>query len=456
MLRSLSRILDKEGYKTQTVTDGQEAIRQFDSSSFDLVITDMRMPNADGFAVLQHVKGVSPETPVIMLSAYGSIPNAVQAMRQGAFDYISKPVTEKKLITDVVERALCIGAQERLAPILKANRPDPHNFALWRKEFAHEVIGDSSKLLEALMIASQVADADCPVLISGESGTGKELIARALHRANTRSKGPFVAINCPAIPKELVESELFGHAKGAFTGATVARIGRFAAADKGTLFLDEIGEMDLSIQSKLLRVLQDYKITRVGESHCQKVDVRIIAATNRDLEEMVAESHFREDLFYRLNVIQIHLPSLRERPQDIEVLIDYFLEAISSKRELAPPKLTPEAREAMLMYRWPGNIRQLRNVIERLVILRRGAEVELKHLPLPMTRGEGANKNANPEGQLPPEGVDLKDVLQRMEDNMIRQALMATNGNKNQAAKILGLNRTTLIEKLRKRRVGAA
>jgi DNA-binding NtrC family response regulator len=324
----------------------------------------------------------------------------------------------------------------------------------WRSRYGADIIGQSDALRSALEIASRAAEFDCPVLITGESGTGKELLARAIHLASDRAPAPMVPVNCPAIPSELVESELFGHSKGAFTGATAARVGRFAAADKGTLFLDEIGEMDLNIQSKLLRVLQDYQITPVGESRCQRVDVRIVAATNRDLEKEAEEGRFREDLLYRLNVLQIHLPALRERREDIQHLLTHFLESLSTQRNVTPPQLDEEVTELLLSYDWPGNIRQLRNIVERLVILRHGQKVRKSDLPPTLKKAKTAKPSAasqlGSEMALPKSGIDLRQELQRIEDQLIRQALSATSGNKNQAARMLGLKRTTLVEKLRK------
>ena len=326
--------------------------------------------------------------------------------------------------------------------------------AQWRDTYAPEIVGRSGALLDALEMAARVASFDCPVLITGESGTGKELLARALHRGSSRDAQPFVPVNCPAIPSELVESELFGHSKGAFTGATASRIGRFAAADSGTLFLDEIGEMDLNIQSKLLRVLQDFEITPVGEARSRSVDVRVVAATNRDLEGMAEEGGFRADLFYRLNVVEIHLPPLRERREDIPLLIDELMAGNAKRLGVEAPTLSTEARSAMTAFDWPGNIRQLNNTVERLVILRRGQTVELSDLPQRIRPGGGlravcTGPVAVPQ-TLPEDGIDLRAALVEMESNMIRQALLAAGGNKNQAAKLLGLNRTTLVEKLRK------
>ncbi len=328
---------------------------------------------------------------------------------------------------------------------------DAAELARWRETCATEIIGEAPALLEALEMAQRAARFDCPILITGESGTGKELLARAIHRGSERQQRPLVPVNCPAIPRELVESELFGHSKGAFTGATANRVGRFDAADGGTLFLDEIGEMDLDVQSKLLRVLQDYEVTPVGEARSHRVDVRIVAATNRDLDEEVEGNRFREDLFYRLTVLQIHLPPLRERQSDIPALLEHLLATLSSKRGVAPPTVLPDARERLLAYDWPGNIRELRNIVDRMVILFAGRRVGARQLPPKLrARRDARRDQGGLEMQLPPDGLDLRRELQRLEEQLIRQALLATSGNKNQAAQLLGLKRTTLVEKLKK------
>ncbi|MCC6748475.1 MAG: sigma-54-dependent Fis family transcriptional regulator [Deltaproteobacteria bacterium] len=401
----------------------------------DTVLVDLDHPGE--LEVDQVIDGARRlECRVIAACHPENVQRVVQAVQRGAEHVILKPVRAGDL-----------------APYTKVAAParvaDVHS---WRAMYAKEIVGESRALVQALTMGMHASEVDCPILVTGESGTGKELFARALHRGSPRRAAPCIPVNCPAIPKELVESELFGHAKGAFTGAATARVGRFAAADSGTLFLDEIGEMDLNIQSKLLRVLQDYEITPVGESRSQKVNVRIIAATNRDLEAMSDQGTFREDLFYRLNVVQIHLPSLQERRDDIPGLVRYFLETVSEQRALPAPTLTPSVEDALLRFRWPGNVRQLRNVIERLVILHRGQRVELEHLPPSITREQAqpAQESTGPEPMLPAEGFDLRSALQRFEESMISKALSQTGGNRNQAAKILGLNRTTLVEKLRK------
>jgi DNA-binding NtrC family response regulator len=379
---------------------------------------------------------------VIVACAARRLAEATELVRRGARYILLTPIDADELRQCLAPRAVL--------------RPERNEVRAWRERFAPEIVGESQALFEALEIAMRAAECDCPVLITGENGTGKELLARAFHRSSERARAPFVPVNCPAIPKELVESELFGHTRGAFTGATMARVGRFEAADRGTLLLDEIGEMALDIQAKLLRVLQDYQITRVGESRPHPVDVRIIAATNRDLEEMVQQGSFREDLYYRLNVLQVHLPPLRDRREDIPLLVDHFLAEITARLKMPAPELGAEVRSALAAHHWPGNVRQLHNVIERLVILRRGQRVELQHLPF-RTQEREVSATAVVDAQgllsmtLPSEGIDLREALQQLEDSMIRQALLQTAGNKNQAARILGLNRTTLVEKLRKR-----
>ncbi len=351
--------------------------------------------------------------------------------------------------------ALLLGREEppRLSTSVNTHDDDV-DLDAWRAQHAPEIIGRSSSLKDALEMAERVARFDCPVLITGESGTGKELLARAIHRASPRNDKPFVPVNCPAIPKDLVESELFGHAKGAFTGAVSAREGRFVTADGGTLFLDEIGETDLDVQRKLLRVLQDFTVTPVGESRARRVDVRIVAATNRDLEAMSESGEFRLDLLFRLNVVQIHLPALRDRPEDVEELFAHHLEATVDRLGVPAPIVSEEIHATLRQCAWPGNIRQLRNIVERLVILRAGHDVRARDLPNSLSRGN-ATTTTSALGQgnldLPEDGMDLRATLGELEDRMIRQAILATSGNKNQAARLLGLNRTTLVEKLKKR-----
>ena len=457
VLRALVRMLDSE-FAVDSARGGAAALKKL-SNGYDLIITDLCMPIVDGFEVLSAVRQQSPDTPVIVITGHGSIKQAVQAIQAGATDYLTKPLPAPNQLLAAVRRAVggsqapAEGASPGETSSNPENRPSTDD---WKALYADEIVGRSPALLECIRLAVRVADAEVPVLITGESGTGKELFARALHRASRRAERPFVAVNCPAIPGELVESELFGHAKGAFTGASSDRIGRFEACDGGTLFLDEIGELSLPIQSKLLRVLQEYEFVRVGDSLAQRVDVRVMAATNCDLAAAVDGGRFRSDLFYRLNVVRLHLPPLRERREDIPLLVSYFLRGISAQRDLPAPTIGSDGWEILSSHPWPGNVRQLRNVIERMVLLKCGGVVEAVDLEACLP---GAPRGSSPAAaaflpdsamKIPPD-FDLREYLHRFEDAIIKQALLSAGGNKNLAAKILGMNRTTLVEKLRRR-----
>jgi DNA-binding NtrC family response regulator len=446
-----------------------------------------------------------------MMSAEGTISHAVDAIRLGAKDFLVKPF-ELDQLHDTMCRVVGATATDR------PSGPDPR--ALWRDEHAPDMIGEHAALFEVFLVLERIAATDCTVLITGESGTGKELVARAIHHASGRSNKPFVPVNCGAIPETLIESELFGHAKGAFSGATASREGRFAVADGGTLFLDEIGEMSLSVQVKFLRVLQEREYVPVGETRPRKCDVRIIAATNKNLETMSAEGTFREDLFYRLNLIPIQLPTLRDRVEDVPILARYFLGRMAKKGGRPIDDLSPALLELMTSYRWPGNVRELENTIERMTLLHNGTGVlDVADLPAKMRRDAQRTPavtlpgidtstvasdpprspalkssvlsfpgNSAPEptaassGEyllvpapsasdvacrvaaapdeflLPDEGLNLREAVELFEMNLIGQALERTGGNKNQASILLGMNRTTLVEKLRKRkkRAGAS
>ena len=474
VLRALKRVLAST-YTVDCAHGGAAALKCV-HQDYDLIITDLCMPIVDGFEVLKAVQRTKPKTPVIVITGHGSIRQAVHAMRAGAFDYLTKPLPEPHQLMATVERALGGKAARPVsdAPTAPGSRigdptagPSRTSTDDWKALYADEIVGRSPALLESIRMAVRVADTDAPVLITGESGTGKELFARALHRASRRSAGPFVAVNCPAIPTELVESELFGHAKGAFTGAASARVGRFAACEGGTLFLDEIGELGLPIQAKLLRVLQEYEIVRVGDSLPQRVNVRVVAATNCELEAAVAAGQFRQDLYYRLNVVRLRLPPLRERRADIPLLVSHYLRTISANGDMPPPTLTDEAWEILRCHPWPGNVRQLRNLVERMVLLKRGSVVEAADLD--DSPPAVSHTAATPVVSVPPSGpgaasffpsdntvkippdFDLRDYLHRFEDAVIQQALLTSGGNKNLAAKLLGMNRTTLVEKLRRR-----
>jgi DNA-binding NtrC family response regulator len=445
LCRSLARLL-RSSYHVVT-TDGPGGLAHLERETFDAVITDLRMPGADGFAILDAVRSRSPRTPVIVMSGSAQIPDAVRAMRAGARDFLVKPVEVESL-----EEALngAIGAPKTPSPDAG---PDP---AAWRNHYAPWLLGDDPAMLRVISLLAQVSDTNCTVLLTGESGTGKEVVARSIVAGSARVKKPFVAVNCAAIPTNLVESELFGHAKGAFTGASASRIGRFAEASGGTILLDEIGEMELGIQAKLLRLIQDGVLRPVGDEVDQRIDVRILAATNRKLESDVAAGRFRADLYWRLNVIPIEVPALRDRPSDIPLLVEHFVRRFNEKNRRKVTGIHPDAMFSLQHYHWPGNIRELENLIERIVILKGTGEIAVNDLP-PKLRGareahETPVPTPIPDHAATSERTDLRTILESVEDRMIAEALVRTGGNKNRAAELLGLNRTTLVEKLRRKR----
>jgi DNA-binding NtrC family response regulator len=387
-------------------------------------------------------------TPVIVMSGSAEVTDAVRAMRAGARDFLVKPV-ELKSLEEVLASALGFSST-----LTQPTGPDP---IAWRDRTAPWLLGNDPAMVSVLGLLAQVADTNCTVLISGESGTGKELVARSLVAGSARAKKPFVAVNCAAIPVNLVESELFGHSRGAFTGATSSRIGRFAEADGGTILLDEIGEMESAVQAKLLRLIQDGVLRPVGEESDQKIDVRILAATNRKLDSDVAAGRFRADLFWRLNVIPIEVPPLRHRATDIPMLCDFFIRRFNEKNRRSVTGLHPEALGALKRYGWPGNIRELENLLERLVILKGTGTIGLSDIPPNIRQtGPGRVTPLTPIPDLPSDGTDLRAMLESVEDRMIAEALERTGGNKNRAAELLGLNRTTLVEKLRRKRTALA
>jgi DNA-binding NtrC family response regulator len=436
--------LHDEGYEVEVVSGGKEAIEAAGKSSFAVVLTDLWMPDVSGMEVLAHFVKQFHDTPVIVLTGFGTIETAVEAMRRGAYDYLSKPanldeivLTLKRAIDhkDLKEQNVALRSQiqERIRP--------------------EKLIGQSTPMQYLYRIIKRVAKADSTVLITGESGTGKEVIANAIHYQSPRAEMPFVPINCGAIPEELLESELFGHEKGAFTGAFKERRGRFELANKGTVFLDEIGEMSPKLQVKLLRFLQETKFQRIGGSRTIEVDVRILAATNKDLDRAVAENVFREDLFYRLNVIPIHVPPLRERSSDINLLIQHFLKQHCQKKNIPLKRMSEAAIESLGQYEWPGNVRELENVIERLVILTDTDEINLHDLPKRMQILEQVDTGEAKFIELGEDGINLKETLDNLENRLIIDALQRAGGVKNKAAKLLGLNRTTLIEKMKKKQI---
>lgn len=361
--RVLSKILIEEdaSFEIQEASDGIEAIEKIKQTTFDLVICDIKMPKKDGIEVLTEVKSNFPQTTFVMISGHGDLQTAVQAMKLGAFDYISKPPDLNQLLT-TIRKALQPQTSIENQPSVKENSPK-------KSTNSPKMIGESAAIMKIRQMIDKVANTEARVLITGANGTGKELVARALHYQSDRNSFPLVEVNCAAIPSELIESELFGHIKGAFTSAVKDREGKFEAANKGTIFLDEIGDMSLSAQAKVLRALQENKITRVGSDKDIKVDVRVIAATNKNLKEEIAQGRFREDLYHRLAVILIQVPSLNERREDIPLLIDYFTKEIARQQNASPKEFDPEAIQLLQSYNWTGNIRELRNVVERLIIL---------------------------------------------------------------------------------------
>jgi DNA-binding NtrC family response regulator len=444
LCRGMARLLRSVSFDVVTA-DGPGGLAKLDRENFDAVVTDLRMPGVDGFGILDAVRLKSPMTPVIVMSGSAEVTDAVRAMRAGARDFLVKPV-ELKSLEEVLASALGFSTTGT-----QSLGPDP---IAWRDRTAPWLLGNDPAMLSVLSLLAQVADTNCTVLITGESGTGKELVARSLVAGSARSDEAFVAVNCAAIPVNLVESELFGHARGAFTGATSSRVGRFAEADGGTILLDEIGEMESAVQAKLLRLIQDGLVRPVGDENDQKVDVRILAATNRKLDSEVAAGRFRADLFWRLNVIPIEVPPLRHRPSDIPLLCEHFVRRFNEKNRRSVVGVQPDTMVALKRYGWPGNIRELENLIERLVILKGTGNIGLSDLPANMrqTGSSRTGPSLTPIPDLPTDGTDLRTMLEAVEDRMIAEALERTGGNKNRAAELLGLNRTTLVEKLRRKR----
>ncbi len=437
MRELLSIMLRKEGYEVVTADDGETALRFIHGEIFDLVITDIKMHKIDGISVLRTVKEVSPETIVIVITAYATTETAVDAMKLGAYDYITKPFKNDE-IRMVIQKAL----ERRL--LRKEN-------ILLRREIESRAgfenfIGKSGSMQRIFALIRQVADTRSRILISGESGTGKELVARAIHSQSSRKNEPFVTVNCGALPETLLESELFGYMKGAFTGAIANKQGLFEAAHGGTLFLDEISATTAALQIKLLRVLQDREFKRVGGTADIKVDVRILAASNRDLQDDVRKGLFREDLYYRLNVIPICLPPLRDRKEDIPLLIDLFLKKNAAGHP--PKRVTHEAMQSFLAYRWPGNVRELENTIERLAILTTGDIITPDHLPDAFRSGSVSSELVPRD--IPDAGIDLEKLLQNAERTLLYRALERAGGIKTEAAKLLGLSFRSFRHRLQK------
>ncbi|MDJ0853513.1 MAG: sigma-54 dependent transcriptional regulator [Myxococcota bacterium] len=429
---SLQLLLSAEGYEVAGAEDGEAALRQVERAPFDVILCDLRMPGLDGMELLPELVRRLPTTPILMMSAYGTDELALEAIHRGAYDYLAKPFQPAEALFTIRK------ARER-QKLRQANQ-------LLRREVdrvvgERPVVATSQAMIDLLELMERAAAYKSTVLLTGESGTGKEVLARAIHAQSPRRDAPFVAVNCGAIPDNLIESELFGHAKGAFTGADRAKRGLFVEADGGTLFLDEIGELPTALQVKLLRVLQEEEIRPVGESKARDVDVRVIAATARDLETEVRESRFREDLFYRLNVVRLAVPPLRERPKDIPLLVDHFLERFRVSLGKPVRSVGDEALERLVVYGWPGNVRELENVVERAVILADGERITLRELP----------ENVVTPTDAGPGGADysLKRARRLAEISAIQRALRATGGNRTHAARLLEISHRALLYKLK-------
>jgi DNA-binding NtrC family response regulator len=423
--------LKKQGYEVFAAPSGERALEIFRQEPVELILTDQRMPNVSGLDLIKAARGINPESHVIVMTAYGNIETAVEAMKAGASDYLTKPLNLEELhhkIERVRERWRLYAENRELRAALES------------RHRIEGIIGDSGQMLEVISLVRRVAPTDATVLIRGESGTGKELIAKAIHYGSARAARPLVRVNCAALPENLLESELFGHEKGSFTGAIATRKGRFELADGGTLFLDEIGDLPLHLQAKLLRVLQEKEFERVGSSHSLKVNVRVLSATHRDLEALIESGKFREDLYYRLNVVTILLPPLRERRQDLPAFMDHFLRVFAQKNGKTIRGFTREAREVLLRYDYPGNVRELENLIERAVVLTRDDVIDRSDLPLTVDASEKPDDKE----------TSLTAAVEGLERRMIKEALARAGGIQTRAAELLGLTERALRYKLHK------
>jgi len=434
----LEALLSDAGYAITALDDPETGLAYLDESEVDVVITDMKMPKVSGQDVLERVKRAYPHVPVIIMTAFGSIEGAVEAMRVGAFDYVTKPFSNDELI-------LTVG---KAAQFAKTQRENIQLRQTLEERFAvHQVIGRSKAMGQVLELVERAAPSRSTVLITGESGTGKELVAKAIHFASPRKDQPFVSVNCMALNPGVLESELFGHEKGSFTGAVAKRRGRFESAQGGTLFLDEIGELSADIQVKLLRVLQERSFERVGGTQTVEADIRVVAATNKNLLEAVKTGAFREDLFYRLNVVSIQLPALRERREDVPLLAMHFLRKYSEENGKPVHGFAPEAVDALTGYEWPGNVRQLQNVVERCVVLAAGELIGVEELPAEVRDEETQYKSAV---DLLPVQINLGETLERIEAALVRRALARVDFVQVKAAEMLGISKSLLQYKLKK------
>ena len=440
--RVLKAQLQHDGYEVQCVADGAAVLDAMADHHIDVLITDLRMPKLDGMQVLKAVSDRHPNVPVIMITAHGTVDTAVEALKLGAFDYVTKPFDRAEF------RAVVSKAARTSELSQKHVSGDPNERGRYR------IIGQSAPMRGVYDVIEKVADTPSTVLITGESGTGKELIARALHQNSSRKDKPFVSVNCAAIPPDLLESELFGYEKGAFTGAVTSKPGRFELADGGTLFLDEIAEIPVSMQVKLLRALQEQQFERVGGIKTISVDIRLVAATNRDLKTRIADGDFREDLYYRLNVVHVHLPPLRDRPSDIPLLVEHFIRKFNAKLGRAVTGFEQEAMAQLLRYGWPGNIRELENVVERCVIFAEDGDVEIQHLPAEIRDSEGDLEPSIVSGiGAAPGQTGLKEAVReatlKLEREFIGRALAQTGGNVTHTARLLKISRKSLQNKMK-------
>jgi DNA-binding NtrC family response regulator len=436
----LKLLLQREGYIIDAVESGELALELLDKVNFEVVITDLFLPGVSGIELLKHVKEMAIPANVILITGNASAETAVEAMKEGAFDYITKPLNFEKLkvlVAKAVEKSRLVAENLYLRQQLRG------------KYKFDNIIGSSTEIQKVFSRMERIINTDSTVLILGESGTGKELVARAVHYNGSRKEKAFIAINCGAIPADLLESELFGHMRGSFTGAVADKPGKFEVANNGTIFLDEIGDMPMHLQMKLLRVLQEHEVERVGSSKKTKLDVRVISATNQDLQSRVEQKLFREDLFYRLNVIPIHLPPLRERSEDIALLARFFLRKICKEMHRPEMSLTSSAMNALEAYEWPGNVREMENVIERCIALTDGVKIDSHDLP-PNISGKTSEGPITPNLHVPADGLSMPETIGEIEREMIHQAMSLTGGIKERAASLLGINRTTLVEKMKR------
>jgi len=429
---SCTQVLTKDGYSVRTSADGREAVNILNKSRFDIILLDLKLPGIPGIKILKKITNSMPEVPVIIITGFASIESAVNTIKQGAFDYLAKPFSPEELRT-IVKKAL--NTIETQAAYEK-NKAFEQNISM--------VVGKSSSMEKVIDIMKRVSPTESTVLITGESGTGKELLASEIHKHSQRREAPFVVVDCGALVETLFESELFGHVKGSFTGAHVTKHGRFEVADGGTIFLDEISNISINIQAKLLRVIQEREVTRIGSTKPIKVDIRILAATNVSLAERVKQNKFREDLFYRLSVVPINIPPLRGRKEDIPLLLEHFLHKYNQKLSKDIKGFTTEAKKAIMEYDWPGNIRELQNTIERAMVLTRNKKIGLNDL---IYLGIGT-----PRSMIYPTGGKYK-TLEEIEKEYIESVLKSQHGNKSKTARILGIDRKTLYSKIRKNKI---